>query len=491
MALSASAVSRVTGVESIYRNFNTGSGAFLPQRLAVIGVGNSDIEYSEDKYEITGSASDVGSRFGYGSPLHLAVRQLLPDVGAGAAFPITLYPLAHAENAVAAHGAIGCSGTASSGGSGAVYIGGIVAEFAVQKGASAADILASIKAAIAGKLEMPVIAGTISGETSLPFTSKWAGETGNEISIELDISIEGITFTITEMSEGAIDPDVSPALQKIGPVWETFVLSCFSWEKTARLDIYQAYGEDRWGVLEKKPLLVAHGCTDDYTSRTEISDLRKNDYINFLIQSTGSRELSFVIAAKGLVNDIVTTANANPPCGYHGLLTALHAGKDEVQENYATRNNSFIKGASTNIKNGSVAELNDIITFFHPDGESIPSKRYVVDLVKLMNVTFNVRAIMESDELKGAPLVSDATPTVNPRAVQPKTIRTAMMNLADSLARQAIIQEPEFTKKNLQVGIDSQNPKRINVVFPIKLSGNLEVSDTTVYFGFYLEAAAA
>ena len=169
------------------------------------------------------------------------------------------------------------------------------------------------------------------------------------------------------------------------------------------------------------------------------------------------------------------------------MLTGLHCGSDDVQENYMQRTLSVNKGSSTNIKNGNVAELNDIITFYHPANEGqFPSKRYVVDLVKLQNVVFNVRLIMEADELKGAPIVSDDTVTANVKAKQPKMIKTSFMNLADSLALQAIIQEPEFSKRNMSVKIDSNNPKRINVRFPVKLSGNIEISDTDIYFGFYL-----
>jgi phage tail sheath gpL-like len=291
------------------------------------------------------------------------------------------------------------------------------------------------------------------------------------------------------MSGGAVDPEVTPALEKIGPVWETFVLSCFSWNKSSRLDAYQVFADGRWGELEKKGCLIAHGCSDGFETRTAVTDLRKTDNRNFIVQSTASRELDFVIAAKGLVSDIMTNANSNPPLGYHGLLTGLHAGDDEAQENWTARNNAVTKGASTNIKNGSVAELNDIITFYHPEGEVIPGYRYVVDCVKLMNVVFNIRMIMEADEMKGAPLVTDATPTKNPKAVQPKTIRTAFINLANSLASYAIIQEPEFTKENMTVKTSSQNPKRLDTTFPCKLSGNVEVTGNDIYFGFYLGEA--
>jgi phage tail sheath gpL-like len=486
--LPASAISRVCGVNVEFKNFNAGAAAFLPQRLAVIGVGNSGVLYSEDKFEATGSADEIGKRYGYGSPLHLAARQLFPSGGGGAAFPVTFYPLSEAAGAAASAGIVSCVGTAESAGSAAITIGGIRAEFSVSKDDGAPQVLAAITAAIAKTLEMPVTAAPGAG-SDIDIVAKWKGATGNDITIKIESEIEGLTFDITAMSDGSVDPSPQAALDRIGQVWETFILSCFSWKITSRLDIYQTFCEGRWSELEKKPCLVAHGSVDSFAERTAITDPRKTDYVNFLIQSTGSPELPFAIAARGLVNDVMTIANSNPPTNYRGLLTGLKAGKDALQENYATRNNAVAKGSSTNVKNGSVAELCDVVTFYHPDGEATPSKRYVVDLVKLANVVFNVRLIMESDEFKGAPLVSDVTPTTNPKAIQPKTVRTALINLANSLAAYAVIQEPEFTKLNMKVDISSQNPKRLDVKYPVKLSGNLEVSSTDIYFGFYLGAA--
>jgi len=491
MGLSSTAVSRVCGVSVEYKNYNTGNAAMLPQRLAIIGQGNDEAVFGLEKFEIEGSANAVGDKYGYGSPLHLAALQLFPQNGKGAEFPVTIYPLAKVSSAVAAKGAIGVtiakpSDGATANGSGTVYIGGIAAEFAVKKGDDAQEILSAVKNAVDSVLNMPAKTGDITAD-EIPLTAKWSGESSDMITLKITADIPGVTFSLKEFTGGAIDPDINTALGKIGVVWETFILNCFDYKKEARLDVYQEFGENRWSALEKKPLLVCHGCTDVLAKRTKVTDKRKNDAINFLVVSVGSREMPFVIAARALVNDIVTTANSNPAQGYKGLLTGLHCGEDDVQENYVQRSASINKGSSTNIKNGSVAELNDIVTFYHPTNEGqFPSKRYVVDLVKLQNVVFNVRLIMEADNLKGAPLVSDATITENKKAVQPKTIKTSFMNLADSLALQAVIQEPEFSKKNMKVEIDKNNPKRVNVRFPVKLSGNVEISDSDIYFGFYV-----
>jgi phage tail sheath gpL-like len=483
--VSPSTITRVTGVEATYRNFNAGNAAMLNQRLAVIGVGNDDAVYDTKKKEFF-SALAVAETFGWGSPLHLAAGQLLPATGATAEFPVTIVPLQKADGAVAATGSVGADGTATANGSGVIYIGGVSAEFPVLKGQTGAEILTAVKTAINAVLSMPVITGSVSGGT-LSLTSKWSGDIGNLIKIELEVNAPGVEFFTLDFSGGSLDPDVIAALEKIGVVWETFILNTFSYSNTARLDKYQSFIEGRWGPLEKMPCLVAHGCTDNLETRLAITGPRENDSANFLIVSPGSRELPFVVAAKGLISDIVTTANRNPAQNYKGRLTGLHTGADHEQETTSQRNASIMAGSSNSIKTGNVAELNDTVTFFHPAAEGkYPSKRYVVDIVKLMNIIYNVRLIMEQDSIKGAPLLPDKDITTNPAAIQPKTIKTMLFNLADTLAKAAIIADAEYTKRNMAVKIDSENPKRLNTTFPVKLSGNVEVSNTDVYFGFYL-----
>jgi phage tail sheath gpL-like len=483
--ISPSAASRVCGVDVEYKNFDSGNAAMLPQRLALFGIGNNDADYSLDKYEVGGSASIVGDRYGYGSPLHLMAKVFFPPAGAGATFPVTIFPLKPPSQAIASKGSITPTGTATANSSGTVAIGGVLTEFALIKGSNAAAILNTLKAAINGNMNVPAIADIVEG--ALTLTSKWSGESSNLITLEIAGDFPGVTFQTVAFAGGALDPDITPALAKIGNVWETQILDSFDYKKLTRLDQYQEYGEGRWGSLEKKPLLVAHGCTDTLEVRTAITDPRKTDYVNYLIVSVGSRELPCVVAAKGLLKDIMTTANNNPAQGYKGLLTGLHCGDDSVQESYGQRDSSVKKGSSTNIKNGSVAELNDIITFWHPESEgTFPSRRGVVTMVKLQNIVFNVRLIMEADALKGAPLVSDKQPTRNKAAQSPKMIKASLMNLADSLAEEAILAEAEFTKKNLSVLLDTANPNRLNNTFPVKLSGNIEITDSLVQFGFLL-----
>lgn len=485
MSVSASAISRVTGVGVEYINFNTGNVQMLPQRLAVIGVGNHGVTYTTEKYECKGSASEIGDKYGYGSPLYLAALQLFPIVGKGAGFPVTFYPLAEESDAIQASGKIEITGTATEAGRADIVIGGQKATVVIASKDTKTEISAKIKDAIDGVLAMPVTVAISDGNVTL--TSKSAGEVGNLIKTRVECSVGGLTFSVTQLANGVKDPDVTPALLKIGEIWETAILPCFDYKNTDRLDVVKSYGENRWSDLEKKPILCYWGCTDDYDTRTAVTDARATDYINILLPSVGSAELPYAVAAKYMVNDILTVANDNPAQGYKGKAEGLEAGDDSVQENYNTRNASVMKGSSTNIKSGNVAELSDVVTMYHPASEGkYPSRRYVVDMIKLMNIIYNVRLIMEADELKGAPLVEDETVTSNKAAIQPKTVKTWFLNLANSLADKAIIQDMETTKAGLKVSIDSENPKRLNTIFPVKLSGNVEVTSTDIYYGFYV-----
>jgi phage tail sheath gpL-like len=489
MGLGNSAIARVTGIDVTFKNFNVGQALFLPQRLAIIGQGNSATTYSTDPLLIS-SAGEAANTYGFGSPIHLAARALFPVNNDGiGGIPVTVYPLVDDGAGVAADGSIDLTGTSTAQGTGVVYVGGIASEqFTIPTGTAADAALALVKTAIDSVLEMPVLTGTVAAGV-LPLNAKWDGESGNDISIDVsDLDIAGLTFSTTAMASGAANPDVDDATAKIVDVWETMILNCLNYDDVTTLGKYSVFGEGRWGNTVKKPLVVASGSADNFATRTAITDAaaQKSDRTNFLVQSTGSRELPWVIAARGLAKDIMPIANDNPPQNYKGQLSQLQTGADSVQESYTVRNNAIKLGASTNKKVGSIAELSDIVTFYHPDGEPIPAYRYVVDIVKLQNILFNTKLIFESDEWKGAPLLSDGTPTTNPTAKQPRDAITALRNLADSLADNAIIDDPEFTKNNITAAIDSGNPKRLNWEFPVKLSGNTEVISGDVFFGFSL-----
>jgi phage tail sheath gpL-like len=157
---------------------------------------------------------------------------------------------------------------------------------------------------------------------------------------------------------------------------------------------------------------------------------------------------------------------------------------------YAERDTAIKAGVSTSEVSDQNVSLSDTVTFYHPDGEVPPAYRYVVDIVKLQNLVFNLQLIFEADEWKGAPLIPNEQPTVNPRARKPKDAVAAVAALVDSAALQAILSDPETAKSTITAVIDGTNPKRLNVAVTVQLSGNSNIIDVTLNFGFFFGTPA-
>lgn len=486
MPVDINAVARVVGIETQFRDFRAGRIVYLPQRVAVFAQGNDAATYATTKYTIT-SAAEAGRRFGFGSPAHLAARQLLPVNGDGVGtVPVTIYPLSTPAAGAASAGAITPSAAATANGSIRVWIGGIqTAPITITSALTVADQCTAIAAAINGLVEMPVTATATA--TAVNLAAKWSGAAGDDIKIEITESAPlGVDYAITAMASGAGIPDVAPALAQVGEVWETFILNTVQLSDTATLDLFEAWGEPRWGALTRKPAVVLTGTTlADVSSATAISAARRLDRVNSQVAAPGSPELPFVIAARALAR-IANSAQNNPPRDYaRQTLSGLRAGTSGQQWDYVQRDQALKLGSSTTELKNDVLSLSDVVTFYRPEGEEDPAYRYVVDIVKLQNIIFNVDLRFNSEGWDGAPLIPNDQPTVNPTAKRPKDAVAEMYAVVDNLALEAIISDPAFTKANTVATINSQNPKRLDLDTSIKLSGNANVISVGLFFGFY------
>lgn len=493
-AVDASAVARVVGIKTIFKDLRGGGVLFLPQRIAVVGQGATSATYDTTKRQVT-SATEAAQLYGFGSPIHLAVRQLLPVNGDGVGtIPVTVFPLEDDASGVASSGDITPSGAATEAAAYKIRVNNIDSEeFVISVGDSVADIITAATAAINAVLEMPVIAvdATPGTSTEVGLTSKWEGTSANDIFVEVvGSTTAGVSFAITQPTGGLVNPDVDDALNQVGNVWETMVLNCLDIADTTTLDKFSTFGEGRWGALVRRPLVVFTGNTETtVNAATAVSDARKTDRTNSQLVAPGSNDLPFVVAARQLAR-IAPTANNNPPQDYGSQdATGLVPGVDGEQWTYPDRDQAVKKGSSTvEVKDG-VVNVSDVVTFYRPSGDPIPAYRYVVDIVKLQNIIFNLDLIFATKEWDGAPLIPDDQPTVNRSAKKPKAAVAAVSALLDSLGLNAIISDPETAKENTIAAINDQNPKRLDVSTTVQLSGNTNIISVDLNFGFFFGTA--
>jgi phage tail sheath gpL-like len=595
MSIDASAVARVLGVETVFKDLRAAGSGSLPQRIAVFAQGSSNVTYSEEKWPAP-SAADAASRFGFGCPIHLILRQLKPVDGDGiGTIPVDVFPLPNPSGggaAAAAGSIIPQAGTASATGTYRVRVSGILSQaFAIPLGTiNVSEVIGRMGDAISAVLHMPVnVAYTYSAVTSTPktntgngtltalsvpggntprpgayslvcntavaqggvftltdpngtvistsvtmtpgsggatpltvgglaftltdgstdfavgdgftitvpatalgLTAKWKGASSNAIRFEI-VGDSFVLFTITQPTGGLINPTVDAALARVGNVWETLAVNALNIDDTTALDAYMNFGEARWDKLVRKPLagVLSGNTTKLVGDATVISSARRSDRVNVQVVAPGSVNLPFVHAARQLAR-IAKVANDNPATDYGAQrVTNVLPGADGDQWDYTARDLAVKAGSSTIEVNDGVIEIGDIVTFYHPLGETPPAYRFVRDIVVIQNILFRVDRTFAAPAWAAAPLIPDDQPTVNPKARKPKSAVTEMYSIIDQLALDALISDPAFAKSNTTAFIDPQNPRRLNVQTIVKISGVTGVKDITLQWGFYFGVQAA
>jgi phage tail sheath gpL-like len=113
MPVTASAVARVVGIDTHFKNLRGSSAQSLPQHIAILAQGTTAAAgYSLLPRRIF-SAGEAAAAYGFGSPIHLAALELFPVVGGGVgSIPVTVLPLNDDGAGVAATGTITPAGAA-------------------------------------------------------------------------------------------------------------------------------------------------------------------------------------------------------------------------------------------------------------------------------------------------------------------------------------------------------------------------------------------
>jgi phage tail sheath gpL-like len=494
-AFSPSDIARGVAIKTQFKDLRQGAIALLPQQLAIVGQGSSTAGYDLAPTRIF-SEKEAGDKYGYGSPVHYAARELFPANGDSVGtIPVTVYPMDDLAGD-AAKTLIDITGSVIPTVAAEVFTITVADEsvtFTVNVGDTNADVTAAITAAINGNINMALTAAdAVPAVDNVTTTLKWAGASGDAYNnvVITGPAGTGMVFVVTPTASVALNPDPTVALNNMADRWETMVLNCLEASDTTSLDLYKTFGETRWGPLVRKPMVVFTGARANLATLTAVGDVRKDDRVNSYLVNAGSADTEIVIAAR-MLSKIARIGNLNPPQDYgRQLADTLVPGPVADQWDYVQRDAAIKAGISSFTVKNELVYIADVVTFYHPDGEPVPGYRYVVDIVKLQNVIYNLDLIFNQPEWDGAPLIPDNQPTTNAAAKKPKMAVAAIAAMLDSLALNAIISDADTAKANTMAEIDVGNPKRLNVATTIQLSGNVNVLSIDLNFGFFFGTAA-
>lgn len=503
-AVGSERVSRIVGYKITKGNFAL-SSPNLPQRIAIIGEANDDNQATldTDPYEFT-TAQQVGSRYGYGSPLYHVARILRPVSGDGVGGIVTVvYPQAKAVGAlpkILRITPIVSGGSASGGGTHIVKVGGRGSvdgqsyAINVAAGDTAADINEKITDALNAVLGCPVTADDYSPSHTI-CTSKWSGLTANGIQISVDTQGAdlGVTYTVSTVQSGSGVPTVSI---DFGNTWNTIVVNTYGADDASALTVLttlEAYNgkpdptnpTGRFAATIMRPFVAITGSVSDDISAT--TDARLNDVTVAIAPAPLSEAMHFEAAAN-MTLLYARVAQDNPHLDVAGKFYPDMPTPDDIGS-MATYNNrdAFVKkGLSTVDKVAGQYKVMDFVTTYHPEGELPPQFRYVRSLYSQDLNVFYSYYLLEQINVVDHAIANDNDTVTAGTVIKPKQWVQILggESFAEDLVKRGVIVDAAFLKSSLVVNISTTNPDRLETFFRYKRSGFARIASTTAQAGF-------
>lgn len=489
-------ISRIVGYKLAKGNFNT-SSPNLPQRIAVLAEANTANQagLSTTPRQIT-SATQAGNLYGFGSPIHIICRILLPISGDGVGgIPVVVYPQEAAGSSTARIQTITVTGTATASGTHYVMVGGRDgldgATYAVNivSGDAPADIAAKIRDAINGVLSAPASASAALAVATV--TTKWTGLTAQDVNVSMDTNETslGVTYAVAQTTAGAGTPDIDDALTAFGSDWNTILVNSYGTVSTI-MDALEAFNgipdpespTGRYAGIIMKPFVAITGSISD--DPTAITDARSSDVTIAIAPAPLSEGLPMEAAANMTV--LFARVSQDTPhldvCGKYYPDMPGPVGTP-VMTTYNVRDAYVKMGCSTVDVVKGLYQVQDFVTTYHPDGEVPPQYRYARNLMLDFNVRYGYY-LLELINVVDHAIANNSDVVRASKVVKPKQWKQVVSGYADDLGKRALIADVPFMQESIEVTISTTNPDRLETHFRYKRTGMARISATTAEAGF-------
>lgn len=507
-----SSISTAIGLERLSRvsGYQLNAGVFendftnLPQLVALFGEANTANQgsISTDAQQIT-SATQAALIYGYGSPIHQAARILFPRSGDGiGGIPVFVMAQLSDEAATATEIVWTITGTATGNATHQFIINGrngIDAQlysYSVVTGDTPTAIATKAVNAINAVLGAPVAAANTAGVITL--TTVWGGATSALVNVSVDNGGDGagVTYAQTSKTAGTGTVDLTATLAQFETVWYTTVINPYSDATT--LGILEAFngipnntaptGQYAGDIFT--PFMAFFGSTASTVSTLQAitdTDARKAQVTNVLCPAPASAGMNWEAAANMVTLfcpvmqntpqlDVNALSYPDMPIPANGLIGDMAA--------YNNRDVLVKSGCSTVTLVNGAYQVQDLVTTYHPAGEVPLQFNYCRNL----NLDWNVKdgySVLEKIYVKDKVIVADNQTTTAAGVIKPREWKAVLYDYFDNLAQAALINDPAFSKKSLQVQSNPiPNPNRFETAFNYKRTGVARIESTTATAGF-------
>lgn len=447
----------------------------------LIGAVNSGSSITKNTLTIMPSAALAGKVAGRGSQLARMVAKYRDIDPFGELWVIAVEEPA---GGVAASGKITITGNAQASGTLSLYISTWRVQAGVVTGDAPEAVAATLAAAINANADLPVTAAAAAGVITL--TARHKGLTGNTIPLMLNYygtvggesTPDGVNVAITAMSGGTGAPDLAAAVAAMGDEPFDFIGLPFSDSAslaTMALEMNDSSG--RWSYARQ---LYGHVYTARIGTLSDLvafGDTLNNQHITVAGYETAVQTAADELVALRTARNAVFIRNdpARPTQSgeLNGALPAPAGSRFTLTEQQSL----LMHGIATAYTEGGTLRIQRDITTYkqnaygvadnaYLDSETLHTSAYVIRELKGVVTTKYPRHKLANDGTRFGPGQAIVTPAV---------MKGEMCAVYRRLEREGIVENFDLFKQYLVVERNTDDPNRLDVLFPPDYVNQLRV----------------
>lgn len=396
-------------------------------------------------------------------------------------------PLADDGAASVATGKITITGTATESGTLSVYIAGQLVKGVVVSGDDQATIAASLITAINANANLPVTAAVNgSNDNEVDLTSKWKGETANDIKLMLNYyravggesTPAGLTVGLTAMSGGATNPSLAAAITVMGDEEYDFIIQPYT--DSANLNLLRDEMNDLTGRWSYSRQIYGHVYTamrNTVSGLVTFGDTRNDQHATIAGFESDSPTPVWEYAAEyGARNAVYIKADPARPTQTGELVGAMPAA--EGSRFILSERETLLKnGIATSYTQGGVVRVERAITtyqenaFGEPDTSYLDSETMHTSSTILRRLRTAITSKYPRHKLRNDGEKFGAGQAI----ITPSIARGALIAEYAKMERQGLVENADLFEKYLIVERDADDANRLNILFPADYVNQLRV----------------
>lgn len=392
-------------------------------------------------------------------------------------------PLQNDEGVVAT-ATVTVTGAATESGLLNLYIGGVLVQATVTAAATPTIAASALAVKINAAEDLPVTAVAAAGVVTL--TCKWKGESGNDINLQLnrlgrtngEVTPAGLTVVLTKMTQGAGVPDQVDALAALGD--EPFEFLCVPWTDTNTLDAWKGAMDDSVGRWSWAKQLFGHvyaAKRGTLGTLVAAGQTRNDQHVTIQAMEAGVPQPFWVQAATLAARTAVfISADASRPT-QSGSLPGLDPAPASERFTLTERQSLLSYGIATAYYEGGYVRIQRSITTYQKNAYGQADNSYL-DSETMHQSAFIIRRMQSviTSKYGRHKLANDGTRFgAGQPIVTPSTIRGELIAQYMQLELEGHVENAELFAAHLIVERDSNDPSRVNVLFPPDYINGLRV----------------